>query len=60
LPGSEAAAEQVLLERGEEALSDGLVEAVALKPIERVGCTYSIFLQIERIRDAAEFVHPTR
>src|SRR5205823_5305260 len=26
----------------------------------RVGCTYSIFLQIERIWYAAEFVHPTR
>jgi len=24
-----------------------------------VGCTYSIFLQIERIWYAAEFVHPT-
>jgi hypothetical protein len=24
----------------------------------RVGCTYSIFLQIDRIRYAAEFVHP--
>jgi hypothetical protein len=24
-----------------------------------VGCTYSIFLQIERIRHAAEFLHPT-
>ncbi len=23
-------------------------------------CTYSIFLQIDRIRYAAEFVHPTR
>jgi hypothetical protein len=24
-----------------------------------VGCTYSISLQIDRIRHAAEFVHPT-
>jgi hypothetical protein len=24
-----------------------------------VGCTYSIFLQIDRIRSAAEFLHPT-
>jgi len=28
--------------------------------VERVGCTYSMFLQIERIWYAAEFVHPTR
>jgi len=27
--------------------------------VERVGCTYSMFLQIERIWYAAEFVHPT-
>jgi hypothetical protein len=26
---------------------------------ERVGCTYSIVLQIDRIRSAAEFVDPT-
>jgi hypothetical protein len=26
--------------------------------VARVGCTYSIFLQIDRIRYAAEFVHP--
>ena len=28
--------------------------------VERVGCTYSMFLQIARIWYAAEFVHPTR
>jgi hypothetical protein len=32
----------------------------ALTIVERVGCTYSIFLQIDRILRATEFVHPTR
>jgi predicted NUDIX family NTP pyrophosphohydrolase len=41
LPGSEAAAEQVLLERGEEALSDGLVEAVAFGALIRSSCKSS-------------------
>jgi hypothetical protein len=34
----------------------GVLKAV----VQAVGCTYSIFLQIDRTRYAAEFVRPTR
>jgi hypothetical protein len=38
----------------------GLEIKNAKEPHERVGGTDSIFLQIERILHATEFVHPTR
>jgi hypothetical protein len=30
-----------------------------MRRFQAVGCTYSTFLQFERIRYAAEFLHPT-